>query len=220
MLEGTLYSERTLADAKIHDAQHCTVTSSTVPMPCKFTPNPDRQIAVSRGRDDSRCPRAPNTAMYCVPWLPAGRREFDAVHHLGSSDSIARATPRSSRSTRPSCRRSAVVSYARQGVISQQRIELADRGDQARGADGCRLSREPDRSRRSLGAARPLARHAQGWRVPEHTTAELDLRVDLDASRLVMRAFPTSRSCSRAVTRRSRSRSSATTNRSRMPRSR
>ncbi|MEO8843825.1 MAG: alpha-2-macroglobulin family protein [Kofleriaceae bacterium] len=190
VLEGTLYSEQHASDAKIHDTQRCTATSSTVPVPCKFTPTTDRQIVYRAVATihDARGRR--NTAMYMVPWYRFADDKSTLFITSDHTEYRAGATANLEiHSTVVPA--SAVVSYARQGVIAQQRIELVTPVTKlAVPMDVGYLENlivHVDRS-----APRDLSQDThRGGVLPEHTTAELDLRVDLEASRLVMRAFPT-----------------------------
>lgn len=190
LIEGTLHSEQYASDAKVHDTQHCTATSSTVPAPCKFTPNSDRQIVFRAVATihDARGRR--NTAMYMVPWYQSADEKsslfITADHKEYRAGDTAKLEVHST--IVPSF---AVVSYARQGVISQKRIELKTNVTKLEVPMDVgyleNLVVHVDRS-----AQRDLSQDThKGGVLPEHTTAELDLRVDLEASRLVMRAFPT-----------------------------
>lgn len=189
-LEGTLYSERNSPNAKVHETQHCKATSSSLPVPCKFTPSLDRQIVFRAVATihDARGRR--NTAMYMVPryqlpdetstlFITADRAAYRAgdTAKLEIHSTVVPAT--------------AVVSYARQGVISQKRVELTSHITKLEVPMDVgyleNLFVHVDRS-----GERDLSRDThKGGVLPEHTAAELDLRVDLDASRLVMRAFAT-----------------------------
>ncbi len=185
-IEGVLGSEMFRDDADVIDTQHCKLTSTAAPVTCDFT-RKDLQtaytatarIADSRGR--------PNTAQFHVPWWTVADRDFAIVPDKKSykPGDVAKLEIRSA--TVPA---TAVVSFARQGVIAQKRIELTDQTATVELPIAeafvqnvvVVVDRIAKRRYQNSGSDLPL---------PETMSTEVSLPVDLDSMRLDMRARST-----------------------------
>jgi len=186
-IEGVLGSEQDRSDAKIVDTQTCDLVSGEAPATCPWKRRDldtsyvaTARIADSRGRT--------NSAQYDIPWY--GRddeRDLSivpdrAIYGLGDVANIeirSKVVPAT-----------AVVTYARQGIVKQKRVELTAP------STSVELPIEPaflqnvhvlvDRwnNRRNLrkGSTLPL---------PESTSAEVNLAVEVESARLVMKTRST-----------------------------
>jgi hypothetical protein len=186
-IEGVLGSERYRDDATQVDRQGCKLASAAAPVTCSFQRRDVKTaytafatIADPRGRT--------NTSELAIPWSSfddsTGLMIVPDRHGYKPGD-VARLAIHSA--VVPA---TAVVSFARQGVIAQRRIELTGESTTVE------LPIEPayiqnvhvlvDRVARKQhpepGSSLPL---------PEHVTAELDIPVDIESARLVMTARST-----------------------------
>ena len=186
-LEGVLGSEMYRDDAKVTDTQTCALVSDAAPVVCRWKRKDidtaytaTARIADARGRT--------NVAQYDVPWFTwDDSRDLSIVPDRPSykPGDVAKLAIKSK--VFPS---TAVISFARQGLISQKRIELTS------ASTTVELPIEPafiqnvyvlvDRwgKRKYLapGSTLPL---------PEHATATLELPVDIESARLVMKTRST-----------------------------
>jgi hypothetical protein len=186
-IEGVLGSERYRDDAKIADSQHCKTTSAATPVSCGFKRTDDKlaytaiaQIADRRGRV--------NSAQYAIPWYQAHDSDDDlqAVADRSSykPGDVAKIEIRSKVS--PAI---AVVSFARQGVIDEKRVELTKPStivelpiDESFIENVVVLVDRWGKRRRPLIAGSPP--------LPELTSTTVDLHVDVASAHLVMTARP------------------------------
>ncbi|MGE0545775.1 MAG: alpha-2-macroglobulin family protein [Kofleriaceae bacterium] len=181
-VEGVRTSSSSPDHGEVVDTQHCALKSSTAPVTCAWKRGEwsiryaaTARIADTRGRI--------NVAHYPIPWfskdsaadlsIVPDRKTYRAgdVAKLEIRSKIFPAT--------------AIVSIARQGIISQRRLELAS------AVTAFELPIEPsfitnvhvlvdrwgDRSDKNPGSTLSL---------PDHTHAELDVPVDVDSARLEM----------------------------------
>jgi uncharacterized protein YfaS (alpha-2-macroglobulin family) len=179
-IEGVLGSERNRDDAVIRDTHQCKVTSATTPVTCAFTRIDDQtaytataRIADARGRT--------NAAQLDMPWWTFADRDLSVSPDKPSyrPGDVAKLTIASKKLPA-----TAVVSFARNGVITQQRVEL---------------SAEPSVVELPIEASymenvhvvvdRIAARDAKTT-LPETTSVDLDIPIDISASRLTMRTRP------------------------------
>ncbi len=186
-LEGVLGSELHRDDAKVVDTQTCTLVSDTTPVTCPWTRKDvhtaytaTARIADARGRK--------NVAQYDIPWFSwDSSRDLSIVPDRPSykPGDVAKIDIKST--VFPAM---AVVSFARQGLISQKRIQLTS------ASTTVELPIEPafiqnvhvlvdrvgKRKYLSPGSTLPL---------PEHATATLEIPVDVESARLVMKTRAT-----------------------------
>jgi uncharacterized protein YfaS (alpha-2-macroglobulin family) len=186
-IQGVLGSEHTRDDAKRIDKQSCTVRSGTSPVTCSFKRgDPKLAYTATASVADRRGRR--NVAALEIPWFALASEKVDFAlipdKTLYRPGDVAKLTIVST--VLPAM---AVVTFARQGMIAQKRLELTER------ATIVELPIEPafiknvfvvvDRwgKRRHLdkGSTLPL---------PEHTTQEVSLPVDVESARLSMRTWP------------------------------
>jgi hypothetical protein len=150
-IDGVLGSERYREGAAVQDRQHCKLVSTAEPITCGYT-RKDIQfaytlvanIADSRGRT--------NSVTYDVPWYGQSDPDFAVVpdKKLYKPGDIAKLEIKSK--IVPA---SAVVSFARQGIIVQKRVETASSSD-GQAADHRAFCERPRRRRSSRnGRARP-----------------------------------------------------------------
>jgi alpha-2-macroglobulin len=181
-IEGVLGSERYRDDAHVIDTQHCKTTSTTTPVTCTFTRRDVKttyiavaRVADSRGRM--------NAAQYYIPWWTSADAEFAvfADKQTYKPGDVAKLDVRSKQL--PSV---AIVSFARNGIIVQKRVELTKPSttvelpiDKAYVPNvHVVVDRWAKRTYMQSGSNVPL---------PEHLAAELELEVDLQSARLAMR---------------------------------
>ena len=188
--EATMYSDARHDDAKVYDTQHCAVKSELQPVVCVLkrarTPQDLLYRAVAtvvdkRGRT--------NTTQYYVPWYrwPDAKDTLSIVPDKPKYRAGETAQLQIRSDVVPA---TAIVSYARQGVIVQHRLALADKVTKLSLPMDVgylenvhvQVDRMAKRETDDQNSTEPL---------PEQNTAEVDLRVDLDASRLQLRARPT-----------------------------
>ena len=186
-IEGVLGSELRRDDAKVIDTQTCALVSDTTPVICHWTRKDIdtaytavARIADTRGRV--------NVAQYDIPWFTwDDRRDLSIVPDRPSykPGDVAKLAIKSK--ILPA---TAVISFARQGLISQKRIELTEESTTVE------LPIEPafiqnvhvlvDRwgKRKYLAAGSTLP-------LPEHSEATIELPVDVESARLVMKTRST-----------------------------
>ncbi|MGN6107376.1 MAG: MG2 domain-containing protein, partial [Kofleriaceae bacterium] len=182
---GALASERHRKDPKSTDQQHCQLISGDVPAVCTWAPRKGfAYLAVATIQD----PRGrTNRARYELPFYVADRTADLAVIAERTSyraGEVAKLEIRSK--TFPA---TAIVSFARNGVIAQQRVELA----------GESTTVELPIEERYLEnvhvlvdrwARRADLRDSSNAPLPELRSAALDLQVDLDSARLEVTTRP------------------------------
>ena len=188
-LEGVLASERDRNDAKIVDTQTCNLVSGDAPVTCPWKRRDldtaylaTARIADARGRT--------NSAMYDIPWYGRDDERDLAVvpdRSIYGLGDVAKLDIRSK--VFPAA---AVVTYARQGMIKQQYVQLTA------ASTTVELPIEPafvqnvyvvvDRSNKRRhqlkGSTLPL---------PETTSVATDLPVEVESARLVMKTRSTQR---------------------------
>lgn len=184
-IEGVLGSELYRDDAQVIDTQHCKVASAKAPVTCRFTRKDDQTayVAVARVRDGRG---RQNAAQFYIPWWTYQDNDFAVVpdKQTYQPGDVAKLDIRSKQL--PAV---AVVSFARNGVIAQERIELVQPSTrvelpiQPRFVSNVHVlvDRWAQRRYQQGGSKLPL---------PEHMTAQVDLKVDVESARLVMRARP------------------------------
>ena len=186
-IEGVLRSEADRDDAKVVDTQRCALKSATTPVICAWKPGAKQnayravaRVADARGRT--------NAAQVDIPRWDASddRASLSIVPDRASyrPGQIAKLTIHSA--VTPA---TAVVSFARQGLIAQQRVELAAEATvvelpiELAYIQNVHVSVDRwNHLERGNHTRRPF---------PDHTSAQLELPVDLDSARLVMTAHPT-----------------------------
>lgn len=184
-IEGVLGSELTRDDAEVVDTQRCEVTSAQTPVECRFTRKDPQFAYVAVARVVDARGRA-NAAQFYIPWWTHRDREFAVIpdKQLYRPGEVAKLELKSKQL--PAV---AVVSFARNGVIAQKRVELKQQSTTVE------LPIEP---RHIENVYVVVDRWAQRGHVvgsgslPEHQTAMVDLKVDVESARLVMRARPLS----------------------------
>ncbi|HEU0035528.1 MAG TPA: alpha-2-macroglobulin family protein [Kofleriaceae bacterium] len=187
-LEGVLYSERWRDDAEIADTQHCKLTSAVTPVRCAFSRKDHKYtyrvlatVHDARGRE--------NATQYDVPWytMRDDKRDLEIVPDKSSyrPGEVAKLDVRSA--VLPA---TAVVTFARQGVIEQRRLELTKPSTTVELPIAVQyiqnvhvlVDRFAKRRELQKGSTLPL---------PEDTQAEVDIPVDLEGARLVMKTRST-----------------------------
>ena len=186
-IEGVLGSERDRDDAKIVDTQSCKVTSGDAAVRCAWkrtdiqvSYTATARIADARGRE--------NVTQYDIPWWTwDDKRDLSLVPDKASykPGDVAKLELRSK--VLPS---TAVVTFARNGIIGQKRLALTQPSTTVE------LPIEPafisnvhvqvDRwgKRKSMSTSSTLP-------LPEHDSVSVELPVNLESARLVMRTRPT-----------------------------
>lgn len=186
-IDAVLGSERYRDDARVVDTQRCQLTSGPAPVTCTFTRRDlDHAYRAVARVTDARGRTA--TTEYLVPWwtrrdvardlvVVPDRPSYQPgdVARLEISSKVVPAT--------------AIVTFARQGVLAQRQVELAQ------ASTTIELPIEPahvanihvlvDRvgKRRRTATARPQP-------LPEEASVELELPVDVESARLEMTARP------------------------------
>jgi uncharacterized protein YfaS (alpha-2-macroglobulin family) len=188
VVEGVLGSERDEDDAKVLDTQGCKLASAVRPVACAFKRSDDNtaysaiaRVADARGRR--------NAAQIRVPWYAPrdGAPNLSVVPDKASyrAGEIARLDIRSA--VLPA---TAVVTFARQGMIAQKRLELT------KPSTIVELPVEPAFVKNLFvvvdrwGKRRELSKES-AVPLPEHATAQVDLAVDVESARLAMKTWPT-----------------------------
>ncbi len=185
-IEAVLGSERDRDDARVTGTQRCALTSEAAPVACPFRRTDEHaytaiaRIADPRGRA--------NAAYFPIPWYARDDRRSLAVipdraeYRPGD---VAKLEIRSD--VVPA---TAIVSFARQGVIAQRRIELAQPSTIVE------LPIEPSHLRNVHVVVDRLAKRTDvhpgsALPLPEDDEVSVDLPVSLEGARLAMRARPT-----------------------------
>jgi uncharacterized protein YfaS (alpha-2-macroglobulin family) len=187
-LEATLYSEARVADATIRDTQTCVLKSGRAPVVCSYTPKSDLQyyyraaavIYDARGRK--------NTAQYWVPYYKAIESN-EALSVTADRERYAAGETAKLTIHSTEVPATAVVSFSRQGVIEQHRLELRTRDT-------------PFELKMDVGyvenvyvevdriAKRKTDDSVSPEPLPAHMEASINLEVDLETSRLQVKARP------------------------------
>jgi alpha-2-macroglobulin len=186
-IEGVLASERYRADAKVIDTQSCKLASVAAPVTCSFRRKDGKTAYMARARIADARGRT-NAAQLAIPWWSFDDRDdLQVVPDKASyrPGEVARIDIRSK--VFPA---TAVVSFARRGVISQRPIELAAASTTVELPLAAALipnvhvtvDRYARRRDTQPGSTLPL---------PEHTHAEAELRLDLENARLAMQTRAT-----------------------------
>jgi uncharacterized protein YfaS (alpha-2-macroglobulin family) len=182
-VEGVLGSERWRDDAKVIDTHPCKLVSATTPVACEWKRRDldtaytaTAHVADSRGR--------PNAAQLAIPWWTYNETKVDFAiipdRPLYRPGDVAKLEIRSG--VVPS---TAVVSFTRNGMFAQQRVALTKPSTTVELPIEAAYIQDVhvvvDRyAPRDNGKGRlPL---------PDHSTAQATLQVDLEAARLVMTA--------------------------------
>jgi alpha-2-macroglobulin len=187
-VHGVLGSERYRDDAKVVDRQSYPSRSAGAPVTCPFKRGAANIVYTATASVVDRRGRR-NVAQLDIPWRAPASEQVDlalipdkALYRPGD---VAKLTIVSA--VLPA---TAVVTFARQGMIDQKRLTLTER------ATTVELPIEPafiknvfvvvdrwgKRRRLEKGSTLPL---------PEHTSDEVDLVVDGESARLSMRTWPT-----------------------------
>ncbi|MBA2544961.1 MAG: Ig-like domain-containing protein [Deltaproteobacteria bacterium] len=185
-VEGVLGSERYRSDAKVIESQSCALTSGNVAVDCAFKRGDWKTaytatatIADARGRA--------NVAQLDVPWWSRDdKKDLELVPDKATYRPGDRAKIEIKSAITPA---TAIVTFARQGVFAQKRIELASASTTVELPIEIghiknvfvQVDRYAKRRKLSKGSSLPL---------PEMVSAEVNLKVDLEAARLDMRTRP------------------------------
>ncbi|MBL9018547.1 MAG: hypothetical protein JNL83_30455, partial [Myxococcales bacterium] len=186
-IEGVLGSERDRDDAKIVDTQSCKVTSGDAPVRCAWK-RTDIQIAYTATARVADARGRENVTQYDIPWWTwDDKRDLSLVPDKASykPGDVAKLQLRSK--VLPA---TAVVTFARNGIIGQKRIELTQASTTVDlpiepafiSNVHVQVDRWGKRTSMSSGSTLPL---------PEHDSVSVALPVALDSARLVMRTRPT-----------------------------
>lgn len=185
-IEAVLWSERGRDDAKVVDRQSCKLVSAAAPVTCRVQRKDADWVYAAVARvEDAR--HRPSTTAYALPWFNWERdAELALVPDKPSyrPGDVARIEIRSKQV--PAV---ANVTFARQGVIAQRRVELAA------ASTIVELPIEPgflpnvhvlvDR-----WADRPWKQGTSKLPLPHVRSAQLELPVEVESARLAMRARP------------------------------
>jgi uncharacterized protein YfaS (alpha-2-macroglobulin family) len=184
-LEGVLGSERWRNDAEVVDTQQCHVTSAIEPVTCTFK-RKDWQYAYAATAVVADPRGRTNRTLYDLPWWQSRDQDFDAVadKELYKPGDVAKLTLHSK--TLPA---TMFVTFARQGVIAQKRVELTT-GDATvelpiDEAYVQNIAVLVDRIAKRDHQQQPLDPP-----LPEHEQIQVDLAVDVESQRLTMRTRP------------------------------
>ncbi len=184
-IEGVLGTERYRDDATITDTQHCAVTSAATAVTCvwqrrdlKFAYAATAHVADARGRT--------NASMYAIPWWTPDDRDLSIVpdRQAYRPGDVAKLEIKSK--VFPAI---AVVTFARQGVIAQRRVELAS------AATTVELPIAPSYIENIEVIVERLAKRKEQLAgstlpLPEVVEADASLSVDVESARLAMRTRP------------------------------
>ncbi|CAN5724212.1 hypothetical protein BH11MYX3_BH11MYX3_16660 [soil metagenome] len=186
-MEGVLGSERGRDDAKVIETQACNLVSDTTAVVCAWT-RKDLQTAYTATARIADARGRVNLTQYDIPWFTwDDRRDLSIVPdraHYKPGD-VAKLEIKSK--VIPSI---AVVSFARQGLISQKRIELTQASTmielpiEPAFVQNVHVSVDRWGKRKGVAAGSTLP-------LPEHESAQIELPVDIDGARLVMTTRPT-----------------------------
>jgi alpha-2-macroglobulin len=187
-IDGVLGSERYRADASVIDSNSCKLTSAATAVACPWHRKDDQTVYTAVARIADARGRV-NTAELAIPWwsIDATQLGLDLVPNkaMYRPGDVAKIEIRSN--TVPA---TAIVSIARNGMVSQQRVELKETSttfelpiDAAYISDvHVVVDRFAAEKSKTKASALPL---------PRHVTAEIDLPVDVEAARLTVTARPT-----------------------------
>ncbi len=186
LLEGVLGSENDRDDAKVRDTQACDLVSGTAPVECPWKRIDDNTVYIATARIADARGRT-NSAQYSIPWY-ARESEPDlavipdkAIYNIGDFAKLeikSRAYPAT-----------AVLTFARQGVIKQQRVELTQKSTKLEvpiaPAFLANVHVVVDRwnQRRVENNGTAL--------LPEATSTQIDLPVEIESARLAMKTRST-----------------------------
>ncbi len=186
-ITARLGSERDRDDAAIVDTQHCTIQSATQPVTCRLTRKDIQYVYSALAKVEDARKRQSFTTME-LPWyawrddtelsIVADKKSY-RPGEVAKLDIHSKQVPGV-----------AIVTYARQGVIAERRVELATPSTTVE------LPIEPgwlqnvhvlvdritDRDYKAGTSKQPL---------PQHRSAQIDLPVELESARLVMRTRST-----------------------------
>lgn len=190
-IEGVLNSERYRNDAKVVDTQTCRPRSATVPVTCPFKPiNRDTAYTATATVVDQRGRR--NTTVYHLPWFASADHKSDfevrpdkRSYRVGDTAKIEIYS-----TLLPA---TAIVSFARQGVIAQKRVELT------KPSTFVELPIDPGYLENVFVvvdryAPRPQAERDQKKKrppLPTHQALEVELTIDTAGARLTTTVRPT-----------------------------
>jgi uncharacterized protein YfaS (alpha-2-macroglobulin family) len=183
-LEGVLGSERFRDDAKVVHAQGCKLISAATPVPCEYTVQDDQTAYLALATVKDARGRI-NRTQYQVPWWQPADRKKDFwvttdqqeyrpgdVAKLEIHSTVFPAT--------------AIVTFARQGMISEKRVELAGESTIVEvPVDETYLMNFyaiVDRV-----AKRPTSPKADPRPLPYQSTTTVDVPVDIEGARLAMK---------------------------------
>jgi len=191
-IEGVLGSERARDDAKVVDTQQCKVTSAAGPVRCHFTRKDDQTAYVAKATVHDERGRS-NVVQMEIPWWTWEDEDLSVTPDKQSykPGDVAKLTITSKQT--PGV---AIVTFARQGVIAQKRVELGTKhaiGEPpitATALQNAPVRLPANAQRRHQAEAKSVP--AASKPLPEHTTAQIELRVDQSSARLTMRARPLS----------------------------
>jgi hypothetical protein len=187
-IEGVLGSERYREDAKIIDKQACNIKSAAAAAICSFKRlNDNTAYFASATVFDPR--GRPNVTQYAIPWYAATEKKTDfavipdkAMYRVGDKAKLEIQS-----TVLPA---TAVVTFARQGMIAQKRLELTTP------SSIIELPIEPGYVQNLYvvvdrwGKRRHLDR-GSNVPLPEHTSVEVNIPVDIESARLEMKTRPT-----------------------------
>jgi len=184
-IEGVLGSESGRDDAEVIDTQHCTATSARDPAHCKYKRKDLKTAyrAIARIKDARG---RPNAASYYIPWTAYEDSELSVTpdRKQYKPGDVAKLEVRST--AVPAV---VVVSFARQGVILQKRIEMT----QPKASVELPIEKAYLQNVHVLvdrWAPRKYVSATSKQPLPEHKAAQVDLRVALESARLEMRTWP------------------------------
>ena len=186
-LEATLFSERWLPDPTIRDAQACAVKSGREPVICTYK-HRDLQYAYRASAEihDARGRR--NTAQYAVPYYQASE-STEALSVTADRDVYAPGETAKLTIHSTEVPAIAVVSFSRQGVIEQHRLELRTHDTpfelkmEVSYLENVYVEVDRIAKRKTDDTISPHP-------LPAHLEASTNLKVDLEASRLQVVAHP------------------------------
>ncbi len=189
-IEGVHGSERYRDDAVVTDTQACKLTSAAAPVMCDFTRKSHdiAYLAVARIKD----PRGrENVAQFEIPWWTYADRDLEVKPDKLSYKPGDTAKISITSKTVPA---TAVVTFARNGVIAQQRVDLASTTATvelpitAAYIENVKVvvDRVTKRKHQSISKSVP----ATSIPLPATDAIEIDLPVDVSGARLAMRTRP------------------------------
>jgi uncharacterized protein YfaS (alpha-2-macroglobulin family) len=188
-IDGVLYSDRHHPDAKVVDAQTCKRTSATVPVACPFKPIDRNTVYTATATVMDKRGRR-NTTVYQLPWYAMADHQSDfellpdkRSYRVGDTARIEIYS-----TVLPA---TAIVSFARQGVIAQKRVELT------KPSTFVELPIEPGYLENVFVVVdRYAARDTRDDKkkrppLPDHETREVQLIISTESARLITTVRPT-----------------------------